>query len=118
MRSVVMLILSAMVGLVAGCQTSGPISVKDAYLVPAGESVGLVAQTNAAAVVMEVEVNLNELDIPLMIREEVAAQNVQIQGSAHLVFGADRVTNAPPVAPTNDVPIPPVPPVPSGPPNR
>ena len=88
-------VLVVAVSLAAGC-SSLPLKVKDAYLVPAGEPVGLAASTNGA-LVAQVEVDLTDVDIPMDFQAQAAG--LPITGTAYLVFGAVRQpapTNAPP----------------------
>ena len=62
------------------------MKVTDTYRVRGGQPVGLVAPSNGMAVVMGIEVDLEEL----LPKAEVSAMGIPVTGKAHLVIGAER----------------------------
>jgi len=87
-----------------GCTTL-PITVTNAYTVPAGENVGLVALTNTTAMVAEVEVDWTKIKFPAKSEAQASFVMPTIPNARmFLVIGAERVsTNAVPGIP--EVPV-------------
>lgn len=81
--SVVVLVLVA--GLLAGCGTL-PIKVTDSYTVQPGQPVGLVASSNSPAVVLGVEVDLEDITFP----GNIDPSGLPIDGKFHLIYGAEK----------------------------
>ena len=95
------LILIALV-ICNGCTTL-PITVTNAYTVPAGEEVGLVALADEPAMVAKVKLDLSQIKLPTSSKAQ-AAFVFPTSGTAYIVFGAERVsTNAVPGIP--EVPV-------------
>lgn len=79
----------AAVALFAGC-SSFPIRVTDAYVVPAGQPVGLAAPTNNQATVMAVEIDIGSINLGAV--KSATKQTIgSYTGQVYLIYGAERV---------------------------
>ena len=78
-------IMVAALSVLVGCGTL-PVEVTDSYRVPAGQPVELFAQSNSPALILGVEIDLGDIELP----GGETASGLPEDAKVYLIYGAER----------------------------